>query len=193
MGLYQLSPIVQATHSLHFVLYLIGQSGEKVDACDAFHVVDGLHVIAFRTVVSFITIDKTDSFWPAFHTQHHLKERLWNSYLILSDGFMFAFHQHRASNNVDATILFSPFSALSFQLFPIANVQLMVLRTYISEQKRLLLCNCIPRIVGRRAKVSAVVATFYVVCINSSWFGYLLVFLKANALTLVGSFCMFGC
>ena len=124
MGLYQLLPIVQATRCLHFVLHLIGQSGEKVDARDAFHVVDGLHVIAFRAVVPFVAIDKTDSFWLTFHTQHHLKERLWNSYLILSDGFMFAFHHHRARNDVDAAILFSPFSALSFQLFPIANVQL---------------------------------------------------------------------
>ena len=98
---------------------------------------------------------------------------------------MFPFKQHRTRHDVYAAIRFSPLSTEVFQFVPVANVQVMVLRTHIRKQKRLLLRNCIPSIIGRWTKVSAVVTTPYIVKIHGSRHRHIRIFMKLNARPLV--------
>jgi len=83
-------PLCYVSFGFHFRLYVIGKFGEKVDARDAFDLVNGVHVVAFGIVCGFVLIDKTDCFWLIGVAKHYLKERFWHCYTVSPNGFVLA-------------------------------------------------------------------------------------------------------
>ena len=73
------------------------------------------------------------------------------------------------------------------QLFPGAGIEVVRLRTDVGHQKRLALRLLAPLVVARGAQVAAVVARTYVVFVGGARRIHISVFLKLDAVALVGT------
>ena len=59
-------PVGDVGRLLYAAFNVVGQGGEEVDARDAFHLVDGVNVVAFGAVARLVLVDEADSLGRAF-------------------------------------------------------------------------------------------------------------------------------
>ena len=71
--------------------------------------------------------------------------------------------EHRPANHIQLPVLHRPVTASLLQLFPVASVQVMVLRTDIGHVETLLHGLLVPFVVRRRTDVPAVIARMLIV------------------------------
>ena len=133
-----LIPIVEIGLSLYDFLCLVGQRGEEVEPGDALYLVNGVDVVALRPVATGVAIDKADALRRTFEAKHYLKESLGHGDLMLTaDALMLTAVENGAADDIYFAILLGPSTALVLHLIPVADVEAMVLRTDIGQQKAL--------------------------------------------------------
>ena len=74
---------------------------EEVEACDAFHFVDSVYIVAHRAVAVSVFVYEADGFGCAVVAQHHLKECVGHCHLVATDSLAARlFIEHGTADNV---------------------------------------------------------------------------------------------
>ena len=94
-----------------------------------------------------------------FCSHHHLEEGVWHRHAMLAHGVVALAVEYGSRHDVYLSIASCPVPACLFQVFPVALVQVAVLRADVGHQESLLLRLVRPLVVARRAHVSSLIAT----------------------------------
>lgn len=137
-----LSPLAQSASAFYLVLGLVVELIEEVESRDFFHVVHGAHIIVHVVMSRLVVVYKAYGLRVVrrpLGSHYDLEESVGHGNTMLANGVVALAVEYWACHDVNLAVEPCPDSAGLLKVFPVALVQVAVLRTDVGHQKRLFL------------------------------------------------------
>ena len=132
-------PVSEVSTGLHCRFRPVIQLMEEVDTCQFFYLIHATHSLLHRLALTFIIVDKADGSRILTHTEHNLIESLGDSDTSRTRTYLLMLRasQQGTTDDVNLAIFASPLATEQLQIVPVVLVKIVVLRTDVCHEERL--------------------------------------------------------
>ena len=115
------------------IFQVVFQCGEKVDAREAFHLVDAFGIVAEPLVSGLVVEHEADGLpFAVDTTQKNLEKGVGDSHIVSADDLGIVGHEGTACD-IEVAVFLGPDACLFLQHLPVAIVKVVVLRADVGE------------------------------------------------------------